>query len=211
MTRVIRTNLHHLLQGAVAADAPALTYKGETVSYAGVWSGAQTAAAQFLELGLERGDRVAIYLEKRIETVLAIFAASAAGGIFVPINHVLKAPQVGHILVDSRARILVTSVDRFSQLTEMLRDTAIEHVIVIGASPSDAEGVAVHRWKAGDDAVGELPPSPAIDLDPAAILYTSGSTGKPKGVVLSHRNLIVGAESVSSYLNNTADDVIRRN
>ena len=42
----------------------------------------------------------------------------------------------------------------------------------------------------------------------AAILYTSGSTGRPKGVVLSHRNLLVGAESVSSYLGNTADDVI---
>ena len=42
----------------------------------------------------------------------------------------------------------------------------------------------------------------------AAILYTSGSTGKPKGVVLTHRNLIVGAESVSHYLGNTADDVI---
>jgi acyl-CoA ligase (AMP-forming) (exosortase A-associated) len=47
-----------------------------------------------------------------------------------------------------------------------------------------------------------------VDLDPAAILYTSGSTGKPKGVVLSHRNLIVGAESVSSYLENTSEDVI---
>ncbi|MDF2916934.1 MAG: acyl-CoA ligase (AMP-forming), exosortase system-associated, partial [Microbacterium sp.] len=48
----------------------------------------------------------------------------------------------------------------------------------------------------------------AIDVDPAAILYTSGSTGMPKGVVLSHRNLIVGAESVSTYIGNTSDDVI---
>jgi acyl-CoA synthetase (AMP-forming)/AMP-acid ligase II len=47
-----------------------------------------------------------------------------------------------------------------------------------------------------------------VDADVAAIFYTSGSTGKPKGVVLSHRNLIVGGESVSHYLGNTADDVI---
>src|SRR4029450_13742299 len=56
----------------------------------------------------------------------------------------------------------------------------------------------------------EAPPSepPGVDVDMAAIFYTSGSTGKPKGVVLSHRNLLVGAESVSSYLENRADDVI---
>ncbi|MET0860923.1 MAG: AMP-binding protein, partial [Microbacterium sp.] len=55
---------------------------------------------------------------------------------------------------------------------------------------------------------GGFPEPAAIDVDPAAILYTSGSTGKPKGVVLSHRNLLVGAESVSTYLHNTSDDVI---
>src|SRR5207344_2304862 len=66
---------------------------------------------------------------------------------------------------------------------------------------------AVHLLIVLDKAVPVTLPT-AIDLNIAAILYTSGSTGKPKGVVLSHRNLIVGAESVSQYLENTADDVI---
>lgn len=65
----------------------------------------------------------------------------------------------------------------------------------------------MHAWAETGDPVPAAPPA-AIDIDPAAILYTSGSTGKPKGVVLSHRNLIVGAESVSRYLGNTSDDMI---
>ncbi|KDA04889.1 acyl--CoA ligase [Microbacterium sp. CH12i] len=206
----MRTAFHHLLSGAAAAipDAPALTYKDETLTYAQTWQTVEGAAAQLLGLGLKRGDRVAIYLEKRLETVSTIFAASAAGGMFVPINHVLKPVQVGHILVDSGARVLVTSADRLTQLAETLEQTMVEDVIVVGPSTKTAPGgVRLHAWGGRADAVASVAAS-VIDVDPAAILYTSGSTGRPKGVVLSHRNLIVGAESVSSYLDNTPDDVI---
>lgn len=207
----IRTQFHHLPAQAAAArpDAPALTYRGHTASYADVWRTAQAAAAQLAGLGLRRGDRVAIYLEKRIETVAAFAAASAAGGVFVPVNHVLKATQVGHILADSGATVLVTSPDRLAQLDAVLAGTAVTQVVTVGtAAAADGATYRVHGWDAGQEAGGEPEPSPAIDIDPAAILYTSGSTGKPKGVVLSHRNLIVGAESVSSYLENSAQDVI---
>lgn len=205
-----RTCLHHLLSQAAAAtpDAPALSYRNTTVSYAQTWRMARATATQLQSLGLQRGDRVAIYLEKRFETVTSIFAVSAAGGVFVPINHVLKAAQVGHILGDSGAAVLITSAGRLGQLTEVLAASAVKQVILVDeAAPQPAAAFQVHRWADGQPATGD-PPSPSIDIDPAAILYTSGSTGKPKGVVLSHRNLIVGAESVSSYLENTSDDVI---
>lgn len=208
---MIRTAFHHLLAGAasVTPAAAALTYKSETATYADTWRRTQSAASQLLLLGLQRGDRVAIYLEKRIETVVAIFAASTAGGIFVPVNHVLKAPQVGHILSDSGARVLVTSGDRLAQLAEVLPGTGIEHVVVVGRPTTTAiHGAQLHLWEDGQDAATSVPSTGAIDVDPAAILYTSGSTGMPKGVVLSHRNLIVGAESVSTYIGNTSDDVI---
>ena len=78
----MRTNFHHLLELAATAtpDAAALTYRAQTVSYAEAWAMTQMAAGQLQALGLQRGDRVAIYLEKRIETVVSLFAASAAGG-----------------------------------------------------------------------------------------------------------------------------------
>jgi len=206
----MRTRVHDLLAETAGSvpDRPALTYKETTVAYGELWERALAAGAQLAGLGLERGDRVAIYLEKRVETVVALFAASVADAVFVPINHVLKPAQVGHILRDSGARVLVTSADRLGQLADSLDGTALEDVIVVGEPRTGPlDGLRVHQW-AGEQPSGETPSASAIDVDPAAILYTSGSSGRPKGVVLSHRNLIVGAESVSSYLGNTQDDVI---
>lgn len=207
----IRTSVHHLLSQAATATprSPALTYKTETVSYGELEAEVRAAAAQLQELGLERGDRVAIYLEKRIESVVAMFASSAAGGVFVPINHVLKPAQVGHIMQDSGARFLVTSADRLAQLPAVLADGTVEHVVVVGAAEgADSDGYSVAVLGTSAEGASEPREPVSIDTDPAAILYTSGSTGKPKGVVLSHRNLIVGAESVSTYLGNTSNDVI---
>jgi acyl-CoA ligase (AMP-forming) (exosortase A-associated) len=209
----MRTNLHHLLEYTAAerGDSPALTYRGVTVSYAELWKAASAAAAGLVRLGLRRDDRVAVFVDKRVETVAAIFATSAAAGVFVPINHVLKPAQGAYILTDCDVRVLVTTRERLSLLREALKSCpALERVVVLdpaadGPGP-DGDEYTVHAWS---DLIGDPAPSlTTVDVDMAAIFYTSGSTGKPKGVVLSHRNLIVGAESVSSYLHNGPDDVI---
>lgn len=160
-----------------------------------------------LELGLARAERVAVYLEKRLETVAALFGAAAAGGVFVPLNPLLKPEQVGHILADCNVRILVTSPERL----EFLRDTLgrcrdLRAVVLVGEQPvAPLENLPILPWSERLTAP-ERPAHRVIDQDMAAILYTSGSTGRPKGVVLSHRNLVAGAESVSQYLENTAAD-----
>jgi acyl-CoA ligase (AMP-forming) (exosortase A-associated) len=213
----MRTQLHHLLEQSADHDgaAPALTYKDVTVTYGELWNLTKQVASGLAALGLSRDDRVGIYLDKRIETVASIFAASVAAGVFVPVNHILKSTQVGYILSDCDVRILVTSPDRLILLRDELKAcSSLEHVVLVDAPaelPPDGDGYLVHAWSdlvGGRSAEAATPISSAVDLDMAAILYTSGSTGKPKGVVLSHRNLIVGAESVSSYLENTSNDVI---
>jgi len=201
----------HLLRESARRlpEKEALVHGEERLTYREVADRVARLAAGLQEAGLRRGDRIGIYLEASVAQVLSIFAVSQAGGVFVPINHVLKPPQVGHILEDSGARVLVTSSARLGQLTGVLAGTAVEQVVVVGGAVPDASGdYGVHGWdaEAADD--GVLGDSGALDIDPAAILYTSGSTGLPKGVVLSHRNLIVGAESVSTYLKNTSTDVI---
>lgn len=220
----MRTSLHHLLeeQAGRRGEAPAVSFKDTTVSYADLWRQVRAVADGLLSLGLGREDRVAVYLDKRIETVAAIFGASAAGGAFVPVNPLLRAPQVAYILADCDVRVLVTSPERLAQLeAELAGCGALEHVVLVGAGAPPAEDGArvppdggpgqayeIHRWADLLDRVGPGPAPVPIDQDIAAILYTSGSTGRPKGVVLSHRNLVVGAESVSHYLGNDADDVI---
>jgi acyl-CoA ligase (AMP-forming) (exosortase A-associated) len=211
----MRTQIHHLLAAAADSrgEAPAVTFKDVTITYAQLTREVDGFRDVLRDLGLGRGDRVAVYLDKRIETVTAIFGASAAGGAFVPINPLLKPGQVGYILRDCDVRILVTSPDRYSLLQAELEGCkSLDHVIITGKGQ-----VAPAAEAAGGYAVSPWPhdiqdqPGPAvdgIDVDMAAIFYTSGSTGSPKGVVLSHRNLIVGAESVSHYLGNRPDDVI---
>ena len=212
----MRTSLHHLVEQAAGTrgTAPALTYRDLTVSYAELWEVTRAMAAGLITLGVAKDDRVAVYLDKRIETVAAIFGTSAAAGVFVPINHILKAPQAAYIIRNCSARVLVTTSDRLALLrTELDACPSIEHVVVIdleGKPAPDRATYQTHAWSNLICRGTELPNSirTSIDLDMAAILYTSGSTGKPKGVVLSHRNLIVGAESVSSYLKNRSDDII---
>ena len=188
-------------------DAPALRFKGATLTYADLAAATQGAAAGLLRLGLGRSERVAVYLPKQFETVTAFFAASLAGGVFVPVNPLLKPDQVGHILRDCDVGVLLTSAERAAELAAVLRDCpALRHVVLVGESAASVDArQSLHVWR---DLLAEQPSRPhrVIDDDMAAILYTSGSTGRPKGVVLSHRNMMTGAKSVAEYLGNVPQD-----
>jgi acyl-CoA ligase (AMP-forming) (exosortase A-associated) len=181
------------------------------MSYAALAEEVRSAAAALLALGLDRGERVAIYLEKRLETVAALFGASAAGAVFVPVNPLLKPEQVAYILGDCNVRVLVTSLERLKLLAAVLPLCHDLHtVMVVGAAEElpAIPGVDIVSWSAALSGAGYVKAHRSIDSDMVAILYTSGSTGKPKGVVLSHRNMVAGAKSVAGYLENMPDDRI---
>jgi acyl-CoA ligase (AMP-forming) (exosortase A-associated) len=209
----MHTQLHHLVSDMASQrpDAPALTFKDTTLTYEALWHDAVSFAGGLKRLGLQRAERVAVYLDKRLETVVSIFGSSVAGGVFVPINPLLRPKQVRHILDDCDVRILVTSAERLELLREELEHSpTVERVIVLGDAPpqGDDPRYEVRRWDDVFDHDAVLDEPASIDIDMAAILYTSGSTGKPKGVVVSHRNLLVGGASVSQYLENDASDCI---
>ncbi|QGZ40572.1 acyl-CoA ligase (AMP-forming) (exosortase A-associated) [Pseudoduganella flava] len=211
MSDLIHDFIFRSAQRTPAAEA--LVHGNRRVDYAGLAGLVRRSAAALLASGLERGERVAVYMEKNVENVAAMFGAAAAGGVFVPVNPLLKPEQVAYILADCNVRVLVTTVDRLRLLAGVLpscRDLRL--VIAVGAQDT-APAVPWLEVQAWDDALArarpdEAMPHRAIDTDMAAILYTSGSTGKPKGVVLSHRNMVAGAQSVAGYLENTPQDRI---
>lgn len=212
---ISESTLLHELMGCAAArspGAPALTYGSSSLDYAALHQQTLAFAAGVVDLGLQRGERVGIYLEKRFETVVTSFGAAAAGGVFVPMNPLLKPEQVGFIARDCDVRILVTSPDRLQLLLPVLSQCPeLRHVVVtegsLAADLNVGAGVGLLRWR-------ELLKSPpragyrVVDTDVVSILYTSGSTGRPKGVVLSHRNMVAGAKSVAGYLENSSSDTL---
>ena len=204
--------LHQLVEHGAerAPDSIALTADNRHISYGELLTQMRGFAAGLIALGLPRTGRVGIWLEKRLETVVASFGAPAAGGVMVPMNPLLKAEQVAYIVRDCDVKVLVTSPERLALLAPVLAECpSLTHVITTGSAVPTALPVPMAGlcWN-------ELLDSPAgkghrvIDTDLTAILYTSGSTGRPKGVVLSHRNMVTGAKSVASYLGNHAGDTL---
>jgi len=203
--------LHDLLAESSQrfGDHVALTFGAEHMRYGALSSEVAAFAADLAANGLARAERVAIYLDKRPATVVAAFGAARAGGVFVPVNPVLKAEQVAYILRDCNVRVLVTSPDRLAMLETVLPECKDLRRVIVTGEPTSPHPIGL-RLSAWRDAVASnaRPLHRVIDTDMAAILYTSGSTGKPKGVVLSHRNMVAGAKSVATYLENVPTDTL---
>jgi len=207
------TLLHELVLRAAerTPGAVALVADEATVTFGQLAERVLDFAGILAGLGVHRGERIAIYLDKRIATVVASFGGPAHGAVFVPINPLLKPEQVAYIVRDCDVKVLVTTASRWLACRESLEGrSGLRHVITVDAGdvgPAPAGDTVVHRW---DALAGRGPKERhrVIDNDIAGILYTSGSTGQPKGVVLSHRNMVVGAKSVASYLENESSDVL---
>lgn len=205
--------IHHMLRASTGRypDKEALVDGDQRLTYTGVSARVAGFAAGLRNAGLQRGDRVGIYLDPSVAQVISIFGVSQAGGVFVPANDVLFPDQVAHIARDCGISVLITTASKLDSLLPAFEDVhSLRFLVIVSDSGEPVKTVLrVHDF----DAMTKLASENGfqdwgIEKDLAAILYTSGSTGKPKGVMLSHANIMAGATIVSTYLGITDSDRI---
>lgn len=204
--RLLHDSLLHC-GGATGRQRTALLADGQSYSYGQLADAAQRLAGALQNLGVRRGDRVAIFHDNAWPAAVAIYAALIAGAAFVPISPQTKADKLEFLLRDSGARVLVTADHLAHAFLPALKRLAPPPPVICSGRPSEGrEILAFESAVAPERPVAEK--LPVIPLDLAAILYTSGSTGTPKGVMQTHQSMVFAAGSLIEYLRLTPDERI---
>lgn len=190
----------------------ALVAQGQRLSYREIDERSNALANALARRGVERGDRVIVFADNAVPAVIAFWAVLKANAVVSMVSPLTKADKLTYLLRDSQARALVTEA-RYAPVVAVAAAAAPElRAIIAAGEPAGTElaGVGAVAW---DEAVADAdrarpPRRRAIDIDLASIIYTSGSTGEPKGVMLTHRNMLTAATSITTYLENVEDDII---
>ncbi|MGV9172401.1 MAG: AMP-binding protein [Promethearchaeia archaeon] len=168
-------------------------------------------AAGILDLGIEKGDRVAVWAQNRYEWMVAWFALPKIGAILIPLDHWYKANEAQYILSHSGSAAVVCTSDYVEMIEEMQSDLPeLEHIIIMDKEVEEQNGYismtsVMERAEPRNEAIqnrrSEIDPD-----DVTFILYTSGTTGKPKGAMLTHLNIVGNSIDTATVLNCTPDD-----
>src|SRR3954469_6981809 len=189
-----------------APDKPLLHFGDQSLTYAEVDETSGRVASPLLARGLEPGRTVALHLPNLPQFVLAYFGILKAGLVTLPLNPLLKAPEIAYHLRDSDAAMIVT-VDLFAE--EVLKGVAdvgnVEVFVVRTTAGELPPGTRAFEelYQAPD--TGDIAPTNAEDT--AVLLYTSGTTGKPKGAQLTHFQLFMACTVGGDTFGYQADDV----
>jgi long-chain acyl-CoA synthetase len=203
------------------ADRPALDFMGYTMSYGELGAAVNRLAAALRDLGVRKGDRVALMLPNLPQMVIGFFAVNRAGAVIVNVNPLYTARELRGQLQDSGAETLIL-LDRFMPVyDEVAGEVPVKRVIVTGVQDflpapknllypllarAKREWVTVkpaahvHPFKrllAGAAARGEPPQVQADDL--ALLQYTGGTTGAPKAAMLSNRNIVANVTMLRAW------------
>lgn len=196
-------NLQDLVSCSAKRTPGALAVKGpdKSMTYSELDHLANRFARALTHLGVQRGDRVGIWLEKSTNTVAAMQGALRLGAIYVPLDPLSPAARIGSILHDCDMRALVTAQKR-AEAT--LISENIPQSVACLCLDGAGSGMSQDDLVAFSDEPIQGPITSENEI--AYILYTSGSTGKPKGVCISHHNALAFIEWAAETLQATSTD-----
>jgi long-chain acyl-CoA synthetase len=185
-----------MVQNAGRTEVPWLVQGDRRYTYGQHDATARVVAQHLAELGVQRGDRVALVSANNPEWVFTFWACAILGAVLVPLNAWWKTEELEFGLTDSGAKVLVADQKRLALLRERLTEVRnVEHVFVIGAAdPADTTVRSFDDLVSGADA--PVPGTPIDEDDLLAILYTSGTTGQPKGATLTHRQTLANLQNI---------------
>lgn len=185
----------------------------KTVSYTELNRRARQVSALCAKLGVNPGDRVALYRENSPEWYEIYFGIVCMGAIAVPVDVKLREQEVGHIFHDCGVSVVFTSA-RNAPVLEDLRESlpSLHSVVLLDALKPPGPAAGNRKVFSYDELRLDLPQRPGHDLhgpqpsNPASLIYTSGTTGRQKGTVLTHRNFIANVISCRKAIDIRRDD-----
>jgi long-chain acyl-CoA synthetase len=176
-----------VLAGRESPDGVALIAEDRALTYRELEERARAAAGALAGLGVGRGDRVAVLLGNVPEFVEVLYGAWLLGAPVAPLNTLLTSEELGSILADADARVVVAGRSLVPAVLAVRdRLPSLERVLVTGRGPPPRRTASYERALAG---AGEPPGVDLGDEDLALLAYTSGTTAQPKGAMLTHGNL----------------------
>ena len=204
------------IQAAESPDATFLIYQDRRLTFSQVDARATALAAALAELGVEKGDRIAIDLPNWPEFVISMFAAAKVGGVIVPLNPRYTVPELQYMLRHSEATVVISAenfngidyLQLFEGFLTSLPD--LQYLVTVGEEDLWYDD-RIYQF---EDLIssGEGRVLPAVTITPNedvfAILYTSGTMGKPKGVALTHTNLLSAAARTADAIQLTPKDIV---
>jgi len=178
-------------------DKTALIAGPVRLSYAQFDAQATALAAALQGLGVKRNDRVLVFMDNIAEAALAIFAVLKAGATFSPINSSTKADKLAYVIGNCRPVAILAQRKVAPVAVEAIAGNGM--ALLVTGTP---------EWEAAVATTTPIVPHGGIDVDLGMLIYTSGSTGRPKGVMMTHRNIDAASDSITTYIENTVDDII---
>lgn len=178
---------------------------GKAITYAELERKMHQIAHTLIELGVQKGDRVGIYMARSLETAAAMYGIMAAGAIYVPINPFQPVARTHFLLKDCGIKHLITNQLQKRSLPKVVSEnTGLETIVGI-----DIElAIPTISWEKITNKPTSKPNISILEKDPAYILYTSGSTGTPKGIMHTHYSGLSYAKLSAEAYNLTDKDVL---